>query len=75
MAGIAKNKAENITWLLGVGELNLFRQKAKEFGVVILKEGKVVGDRPVRVRIRKPVEAATYSDFALSVRPHHKSDL
>ena len=61
-------------WTLAEEEVDKFLSAAKEFGVHILRVP-IKGERSLRATVnRAAVSEERYNEFALSVRPHHRSD-
>ena len=72
---IAGTKIIGQDWQLTEEEIDRFLLKAKEHDVHILRVP-VKNERPLRATVnRASVSEEKYKEFALSVRPHHGSDV
>lgn len=61
-------------WTLSEDEVDTFIRKAKEFDIPVLRVP-MRGERPLRATVNiAKISTARYEEFALSVRPHHRSD-
>lgn len=61
-------------WTLTEDEVDKFLRKAKEFDIPVLRVP-TRGERPLRATVNiAKVSESLYTEFALSVRPHHQSD-